>query len=112
MFYVPIYLQIYEDSIVLQSVFTNARERLEQDGNLPSPAQSEEDEEEEEDEDQDSPKKRGRGPDKKVNVCTLYFIASMYYCDCTQKRLKGKECYPPCHNDMYIIMCCVYTDGK
>ena len=40
-------LQIYEDSIVLQSVFTNARERLEKDGNLPTPNESEEEEEEE-----------------------------------------------------------------
>ena len=61
---------------MLQSVFTNARERLEQDGNLPSPAQSEEDEDEQDDddEDHDSPKKRGRGPDKKVNVCTLCIL--------------------------------------
>ena len=34
-------LQIYEDSIVLQSVFTSARERLEKDGCLPSPPHSE-----------------------------------------------------------------------
>ena len=55
---------------MLQSVFTNARERLEQDGNLPSPVQSEqeEDDQEDDDDDQDSPKKRGRGPDKKVGL--------------------------------------------
>ena len=43
---------------MLQSVFTNARERLEQDGNLPSPIQSdqEDDDQEDDDDDQDSPK--------------------------------------------------------
>lgn len=39
-----IYPQIYEDSIVLHSVFTNARERLEKDGSLPTPVASEDDE--------------------------------------------------------------------
>ena len=55
---------------MLQSVFTNARERLEQDGNLPSPVQSEqeEDDQEDDDDDQDSPKKRGCGPDKMVGL--------------------------------------------
>ncbi len=76
--------QIYEDSIVLQSVFTNARERLEQDGNLPSPTQSDEDEQLDDDEDDPdaaggaSTKKRGRGPDKKVRapvrVAFLLFV--------------------------------------
>ena len=48
-----IILQIYEDSIVLQSVFTNARERLGKDGSLlPGPADSD-NEEEEGEEDQD-----------------------------------------------------------
>ncbi|XP_074603236.1 SWI/SNF-related matrix-associated actin-dependent regulator of chromatin subfamily A member 2-like isoform X2 [Brevipalpus obovatus] len=43
--------QIYEDSIVLQSVFTNARERLEKDDlNVPDDNESEEEEEEEEEE--------------------------------------------------------------
>lgn len=51
-------MQIYEDSIVLQSVFTNARERLEKGGDLPSPFTEEVSEEEEvsrmeEDEDDD-----------------------------------------------------------
>jgi len=48
---------IYEDSIVLQSVFTNARERLDKDGQLPTPQDSdaEEEEEDEEEESQTGP---------------------------------------------------------
>ena len=54
---------------MLQSVFTNARERLEQDGNLPSPVHSDEEEPEDDDDDPDAAgKKRGRGPDKKVRT--------------------------------------------
>ncbi len=57
---------------MLQSVFTNARERLEQDGNLPTPSHSEAEEEgipeDEEDEDDQPLKKRGRGPDKRVSL--------------------------------------------
>ena len=76
---------------MLQSVFTNARERLEQDGNLPSPVQSEqeEDDQEDDDDDQDSPKKRGRGPDKKVGLIFsiedklasvfLQFVSMLYF---------------------------------
>ncbi|XP_064626963.1 probable global transcription activator SNF2L2 isoform X2 [Lineus longissimus] len=41
---------IYEDSIVLQSVFTNARERLEKGGMLPTPDVSDSDEDEEDEE--------------------------------------------------------------
>ena len=63
---------------MLQSVFTNARERLEQDGNLPSPVQSdqEDDDQEDDDDDQDSPKKRGRGPDKKVDRKTQMVVCN------------------------------------
>ena len=76
---------------MLQSVFTNARERLEQDGNLPSPVQSEQedDDQEDDDDDQDSPKKRGRGPDKKVDLIFsiedklpsvfLQFVSMLYF---------------------------------
>ena len=56
---------------MLQSVFTNAREQLEQAG-LPTPEQSEPEEEDpEDDDDPDTPKKRGRGPDKKVKTKIL-----------------------------------------
>lgn len=41
--------QIYEDSIVMQSVFTNARECLEHTGQLPNQAESESEEESQED---------------------------------------------------------------
>ncbi|XP_035698994.1 transcription activator BRG1-like isoform X1 [Branchiostoma floridae] len=46
--------QIYEDSIVLQSVFTNARELLEQSGDLPSPGQPDGEDSEEEEEEEGS----------------------------------------------------------
>lgn len=45
---------IYEDSIVLQSVFTNARERLEHEGNIPTPQDSEEEDVEDMDDGMDS----------------------------------------------------------
>jgi len=54
---------IYEDSIVLQSVFTNARERLKE-GYLPTPdvSEDEEEDEEEEEDDDDESRKKGKEP--------------------------------------------------
>ncbi|XP_070563985.1 probable global transcription activator SNF2L2 [Ptychodera flava] len=45
--------QIYEDSIVLQSVFTNARDIIRQTGTLPSPYSDDQDDTEEDDDDDD-----------------------------------------------------------
>ena len=73
---------------MLQSVFTNARERLEQDGNLPSPAQSEEEDDPEDDDgDDDSPKKRGRGPDKRVNSPSTSSLNSVV------RKNRDKTCF-------------------
>lgn len=71
---------IYEDSIVLQSVFTNARERLEKDGYLPSSddsmsddddvgnADSDDDQEEEDDEEEDEEEAHSQAVKVKIKL--------------------------------------------
>ncbi|XP_023930068.1 transcription activator BRG1-like [Lingula anatina] len=63
---------IYEDSIVLQSVFVNARERLEKEGVLPSPAASESEGEQEaeggEQEGEEDEEEDGQYPKVKIKL--------------------------------------------
>ena len=67
-------LQIYEDSIVLQSVFTNARERLEKDcGVLPTPVESN-DEESDSEEDDDETEEEEDDEDSKIPPLSSSFL--------------------------------------
>ena len=64
-------MQIYEDSIVLHSVFTNARERLEKDGSLPTPAASE---------DEDATEPEDGGEEDEDSKWNLSWVSSTSSC--------------------------------